>query len=218
MSLSEIERDAGLTQPLPSGERILWQARPGARAMAASVFHLRWVTGYFGVAAIFVGIAAHRGGLSGGQSVAAATLLVPVAAAVIAILSVIGRMTARATVYTLTNRRIILHIGIAYEMTVSVPLSSITGAALRRGRGPRGDVALKVRDTGGTGYVALWPHVRPWRFWTPQPMLRALPDVEAAADLIGDALVAFNTGGRTRPAPAPMPIPAPAATPTRVAA
>ncbi len=34
----------------------------------------------------------------------------------------------------------------------------------------------------------------------PQPSLRAVPDAEAACELIGEALVAFNAGGRQREA------------------
>lgn len=195
-SLSEAERAAGLTKPLPPAERILWQVRPAPRAMAARIFHLHGVATYFALAAAAVALAAWRGGRPPGQAIAEASLLLPFALASLGLLAILGRMTARATTYTLTNRRLILHIGIAYEMTVSVPLSAIRGAGLRRRADGSGDVVLSVKDAGGAGYVALWPHVRAWTFWRPQPMLRALPDVEAAAELIGDALVAFNAGGR----------------------
>jgi hypothetical protein len=38
----------------------------------------------------------------------------------------------------------------------------------------------------------LWPHLRPWRFATPEPMLRALTDAEAAAQILGRALAAAS--------------------------
>lgn len=205
MSLSPAERAAGLTAPLPPGEAILWQTKPVAGRMAASIFHLRVIAIYFAVAAIAVIASVHLQHRPVGQGIAEATLLIPFALAGFGLLALIGRMTARAATYTLTNRRLILHIGIAYEMTISVPLSAIVDASLRRGSDGGGDIAIAVRDGGGTGYVALWPHARPWRFLRPQPMLRALPDVEEAAERIGDALTLFNAGGRKpaalRPAP-----------------
>jgi hypothetical protein len=37
-------------------------------------------------------------------------------------------------------------------------------------------------------YVLLWPHIRPWRLRTPEPMLRALPDAAVAAAKLSEAL------------------------------
>jgi hypothetical protein len=51
-------------------------------------------------------------------------------------------------------------------------------------------------------YLVLWPHVRPWRLQAPQPMLRAIDDVAAVADLLAEALAADtarSTAVRSRP-------------------
>lgn len=200
MSLSEQERAAGLDTPLPASERIIWQGKPQPRALTRSIFHFRGLFAYAAVAAaiVFMSAASAR---PVGQALAETTLLIPVFLAAFGLLALIGRATARATTYTLTNRRLILHIGIAYEMTVSVPLSAVTNAALRRRRNGSGDIALSVCDGGGIRYIALWPHARSWRFLNPQPMLRGLSDPDSVADAIGEALVAFNAGGRRRAAP-----------------
>ena len=206
MSLTTAERAAGLDAPLPTGEHIVWQAKPSPRALTRGVFHLRGLGSYFIGAAIFVFILAVRSRPIG-QAIAETTLLIPFFLAALGLLSVIGRASARATTYTLTNRRMILHIGVAYEMTVSIPLSAIVNARLRRRPDGSGDIALAVGDDGGVRYLALWPHVRSWHFFKPQPMLRGLNDPATVVEAIGEALIAFNAGGRRRPsAPVDMPL------------
>ena len=73
-------------------------------------------------------------------------------------------------------------------------------ARIRPGFRGAGDIAFAVKDVGGLNYINLWPHARPWQFMPPQPSLRAVPDAEAACELIGEALIAFNAGGRQREA------------------
>ena len=46
------------------------------------------------------------------------------------------------------------------------------------------DIPLAVRDTRRVGYAVLWPHVRPWMFSQPQPMLRCVPDGEEYPRLV----------------------------------
>lgn len=210
--MTPAERAAGLTQPLPPAEHILWQGKPDRRQMTRDTFRFRWLAGYFAAAALLLFVTALRAGRPAGQGVAEMVLLLPVAALAFGILSLMGAAMARASSYTLTNRRLILHIGVAMEMTVSVPLSAVSGASLRRGRAGCGDIALAAKDLGGINVVALWPHTRAWHVFEPQPMLRAVPDVERVAELIGDALTAFNAGGRVRTAAiaAAPPEPAPA--------
>ncbi len=207
MTLSPAERAAGLTQPLPAGEQLLWQAKPDRASFTATVFRLRLICVWLGFAAVIVFGLALRAGRPAGQAIAEVTLLIPFALAGWSLLSLIGRASAGATTYTLTDRRLILHIGVAYEMTISVPLSAVTNAALRRTHRGCGDIALSVRDSGGAGYVALWPHVRAGHFMNPQPMLRSVPDVDEVCQTIADALVAFNAGGRVFRAPEPAVLP-----------
>ena len=210
MNMTLAERRAGLTDPLPAGETILWQSSPETRRMGESIFHYKWMALYVAGAMVLALWGERQSGTPFGQAFAMVLLAIPLAVIGFALLELLGRLTARAATYTLTNRRLIFRIGVALDMTISVPLSAVTNASVRHGKGPCGDIALTVKDTGGVGYLAMWPHVRPWHISAPQPMLRALPDVEAAAAIIGDTLAAFNAGGRVRtaaldtaPAPAP---------------
>lgn len=198
--MTPAELAAGLSQPLPPAERILWQGKPDRRRLTRDTFRFRWLAGYFGVAALLLFWNAVHGGRPVGQGVAEVLLLLPAAGIAFGLLTLLGAALARASTYTLTNRRLILHLGVAMEMTISIPLSAVSGASLRRGRDGCGDIALTAKDLGGINFVALWPHARSWRVFEPQPMLRAVPDVERIAGLLGDALVAFNAGGRTRAA------------------
>jgi len=53
-----------------------------------------------------------------------------------------------------------------------------------------GDIAFELRGSGRVGFVYLWPHVRPWRFRDPQPMLRAVADVAEVGEKLREALLA----------------------------
>ena len=42
------------------------------------------------------------------------------------------------------------------------------------------------------GHVLLWPHVRPWRYAHPQPMLRAVPDAAGLARMIAETRAQYG--------------------------
>ena len=93
-----------------------------------------------------------------------------------------------------------LRIGIALPTCVNLPLGQISAVDLALRTDGTGDLPLAVLGVPKLGYVALWPHARPWRLVTPQPMLRVVPDAGAVAALIARACVAANPNGRaTKP-------------------
>jgi len=106
---------------------------------------------------------------------------------VIALLLVVGYVQARATVYTITNRRVAMRIGAALTVTLNLPYSQIASADLRRGRGGTGTIALDLMGDTKLGYLVCWPHVRPWRMRRPQPALRSIPDAENVARILAEA-------------------------------
>ena len=59
-----------------------------------------------------------------------------------------GLAVGRTTVYTLTDRRVVMRIGIVLTLTFNLPLQRIAAAGLRRTRGGSGDIAL---DAAGPG-------------------------------------------------------------------
>lgn len=165
-------------------ETVLWQGAPNAIVLARTAFRTPVIAGYF---VLLAAIAVLFGGGLGG---AAVTLLA--GAAVMAILYAIALVSARTTRYILTDRRIILHVGMAIEKTINLPLAKIGAADLAdRGHG-YGEIALEVIGGHSLGYLLLWPHARPWRFSHPQPMMRGLANAATVAERLAKAVAAHN--------------------------
>ncbi len=160
----------GLPGRLPPGETILWQGGPDWRLFARSAFHLPLIGTYFAA----LGAA---GLLSG--STTGALLTFGAGAFCLALLAFLAWAIASSTVYTLTNRRIVLRYGIAFTKCVNLPLQLVGAADLRPHGSGRGDVVLRMTGSVPLSWLLLWPHVRPWRMKVPEPMLRALPDADA---------------------------------------
>ena len=122
----------------------------------------------------------------------------PVALAAAGILGLYAWLSARSSVYTITNRRVVLRFGVALPMTLNVPFAVIGNAALKPYRDGTGDIPLTLTGTERVSYVALWPHARPWRTAKPEPMLRSVPDAANVAKILGQALA---DAARERTAP-----------------
>lgn len=187
----------GLPQALPEGETLLWQGRPGTLAFAIHAFHVRFIIAYFAVTTLWRFANMQSAGAEGSE-IAAMT-----GAAVLALLVALGLVTglawlmARATVYTITSKRIVLRYGVAIRKYVNLPFDQIVSADMRRYGRDKGDVVLSLAATGGVGYLKLWPHVRPLRFLKPQPMLRSLDGVSAIAATLAGAIRAHAPGTTT---------------------
>ncbi|MCI1192614.1 PH domain-containing protein [Calidifontimicrobium sp. SYSU G02091] len=208
----DFEPVRGLPEALPAGEHIVWQGAPRWQRLAIDALHVRKVAVYFALLLawrVADGLAAGGGA---GAALAAAAWTLPLAAVAIGLLLLIGWLMARTTVYTLTNRRIVMRVGVVLGIAFNLPLARIASAALRRHRDGSGDIMLALSGPDRIAYLHLWPHARPWFVRQPQPMLRALADVDRVARLVADALAA--SAGQPRPALAEMPVagrPVPAA-------
>lgn len=189
----------GLPEKLPEGEHILWSAEPDWKAVALDVFHIRAIAIYAGIIVLWRAVAtAYDGG--GAVDVAAnAGLLVAVFGTGIAMLGVLAWLTATSTRYTITNKRVVMRIGVALTMSVNLPFKQILSADYREAPFGTGAIALTTAQTGGLGYLILWPHARPFHFSRPQPMLRGIKDSERVARILATALAAAHDG-RTAPA------------------
>lgn len=174
----EFEPVRGLPGPLPAGERILWQGAPDWRVFARTALFTRWVALYFGALAV---IALMNGSMYG----AVATLISGVI--LLGLLALFAYGVGRTTVYTITNRRVVLRIGVALNKCINLPLKMIASAQMRDHGRECGDIALDLTGRHRLGYAVLWPHARPFRIGRPQPMLRALPDAAKAAQILAEA-------------------------------
>ena len=180
----------GLPGPLPAGERILWQGSPTTAGLLVRVFHARLVIAWFSVCALAFGLAS--GAPDAALRVVGPTLAV--GAAGLGLLWLLAWLTHRTTLYTVTNRRIVLQAGIALPVTHNLPYAQIETAGLRGFTDGSGDLPLRLRPGLRIAYLQLWPHARPWHLSRTEPMLRSVPDAEAVAALLARALALHADG------------------------
>jgi cytochrome b561 len=178
MSEYDSEPVRGLPGLLPEGEHILWQSAPDWKRLALSALHIRLAAGYF---AVIVGWAIISGDI--GTAVGVSLL----GALMLGMCIAFAWAVARTTLYTLTNKRIVLRIGVALNKCVNLPLSEIESADLKMLDEGHGSIALSLKGAPRLGYLMLWPHARSLRFMRPQPMLRAIPDARDVAQLLFEA-------------------------------
>jgi hypothetical protein len=186
----EIEPVPGLPEDLPKGEAILWQGSPDWGDIALRVMHVRGVAIYFAVLFGYLGWAAYQAGAPIADAVMTTLRPTPIAAGAIVFLGLIAYAIARTTMYTITNKRIVMRFGLALPMTVNIPYTLVRSADLSE-HGRCGDLALAL-DAPRQSLIVLWPHVRPWHTTSPQPMLRSLSDARAVATTLAGALRAFH--------------------------
>jgi hypothetical protein len=94
----------------------------------------------------------------------------------------LASLTARTTVYTITNKRVVMRLGIVLTVSFNLPLKQVASADVRVLPKGFGDITLALKGSDRIGWVHLWPSVRPWRITKPEPTLRAIPDVELVAE------------------------------------
>jgi hypothetical protein len=188
VSEHDFEPIRGLPGDLPPGEEILWQGAPHWLTLAMQAFHIRIAGAYF--AAILLWRVSS--GLSAGESpphaIGAALTVAPIALIGLGTLAFFGWLNSRTTVYTITNRRVVMRFGAALTKAINIPFTIIEGAALKTYDGGAGDIALTLKAPNKIAFLQLWPHARPWRLAAPQPTLRALPEARAAADILTAAM------------------------------
>ncbi|MBE7211185.1 MAG: PH domain-containing protein [Gluconacetobacter diazotrophicus] len=180
----------GLPGRLPENERILWQGRPDWRVLARRALHLRVAAIWLALMLAWFAVAQWNSGQPA-RAVAGFAVLAAFGGVALGLLALTAFLLARSTVYTLTERRLVLRFGVAMTLSINLPLAVIDGAALRLFRDGSGDIPLRLRPgRQRLGYVVLWPHARPWRLSQPEPMLRAVPDAVRVSRLLADALAA----------------------------
>lgn len=205
MTEYENEPIPGLPGLLPAGERIIWQGSPEWRALARTAFHTRLIAGYFALLTAWATVSALA--VDGDLTGVVMTLLLGTIG--IALLHLLAWGSARTTLYTLTNRRIVLRIGIAVPKCINLPLGMIGAIDLAARADGTGDLPLTLAGSPKLGFLALWPHARPWRLSKPQPMLRSVPQAATVAALIARTCLAVNPDGSITTAETPRgPLPA----------
>ncbi len=186
----EVEPVPGLPSLLPAGERILWQGRPEWRALARHTFRLPYLAAYF---AVFVTIRAIVARQEGQGMHGALQVLLGVALGVgcIGVLTLVAWLNARATVYTITTRRLVMRIGVALPTTFNLPFKALASADVKSRKAGDGDIVLKIAGSDRIAWLHLWPHAQPWHMKTARPMLRAIAEPDYVAGVLADAVRAW---------------------------
>lgn len=177
----------GLPEPLPAGEEIVWRGSPDAIGLAVHALHIRVVGVYFAaLAAIAATRAVAQGdGFASAATSVGATLLG--GAAAIGVLMFLAFAMARAAIFTITTRRIVVRHGAAIPKFINLPFQQIMNVSIAR-RGRVGDIALELAEDGKVPYFHLWPFARPLRINKPVPLLRCLKTPDAAANALVRAM------------------------------
>lgn len=184
----EIDPVRGLPEMLPAGEHILWQGSPDWKVLAVRAFHARKAAIYF---AAILGWRVLSGLIEGeriGAIASAIALLLPFAVAATGLLVLMGWLSSRAAIYTITSRRVVMRIGIALPITLNIPFRVIEQASRKIHPDGSGDIPLSLAAPNRLAFLVLWPHCRPWRTARPEPMLRCIPDAAPVADILARAL------------------------------
>lgn len=174
----------GTPQP---DEQVLWKGRPKVALLARTAFHTRKLGFYMAGLTMIAWVA---------NNPTAAMVAAGLGVALIALLYLLAWYSARTTLYILTDTRIIMRIGMAIETRVNIPLKQVTSAHLRMRNKGHGDIAFELSGDRLLGNLLLWPHVRPWHYAMPQPMLRAVPDAERVAQMIAESRAQFGAIAR----------------------
>jgi hypothetical protein len=183
----EFEPQYGLPELLPANEKILWQGSPDFGAVALRIFHLRKVAVYFALMLAWNVASTMGDGGSFVDGLKSIALLGFLSVMGFAALTGLAWATARTAVYTLTDKRIVMRIGIALTLTFNLPLRLVKSASLRQHKDGCGDILIAMGGEDHIAWLHLWPHVRPWVLARPEPMLRAVPNAEHVAALLSQA-------------------------------
>jgi hypothetical protein len=183
----EFEPEYGLPEPLPAGERVLWQGSPDWRVLARHVFHVRTLALYFSAILLLRGAFVLSDGGTAAAALKAIGMTLPLVALALGIALGMAILSARTSVYTITDKRVTMRIGIVLNLTLNLPFKRIAGARFRPVGNGTGDIPLTLAGTDQIAYLHLWPHARPWRIAKSEPMLRCVPQGEEVARVLGQA-------------------------------
>ena len=194
MQEHDFEPIQGLPEDLPEGEVLLWQGSPDWKLFAYRGLHIRALIPYFTIILIWNWAAMFSDGVSASEIFLSMLTLCLAAWAALGLIGLFAWATARTTIYSITNRRIVMRYGLALPIIINLPFRMIDAVDLKvlvadPQNSGFGDVAVKIASSERLAYLVLWPHAKPFTYSNAQPMFRAIPNAQKVAHLLVDALV-----------------------------
>ena len=178
-----------LPSDVPLGEQVLWHGRPETLGLMRRAFRADFVLAYF--IALTIWNAASAPDAATSALIGAKTL--GIGAAALALLALLAFAHARASLYVLTTRRLVIKAGVALPIFINLPFSQIESAAVKLYADGTADIPVTIAKGQRVAYLALWPHARPFHFSLPQPALRAVAKGAEMADALSRALLAASS-------------------------
>ncbi len=155
--------------------------------LARRAFHLRKLAIYFGAMVALRAAFVIGDGGSALDALRSTTWPLALAALALSLVALLAWLSARATVYTLTDKRVVMRIGIVLTLTFNLPYKRIAAAGLHLDADGTGDLPLTLLPRDHIAWLHLWPHARPWKLARPEPMLRSVPDAQRVARVLSQA-------------------------------
>ena len=180
----EWEAEPGLPEALPQNEKMLWQGRPDVWRLSVEAFHVRKVAFYFFVLLLWQQVSMASDGLPWVDRLIVLIESFTLALIPLCLLGMAAWWAASTTLYSVTDKRVVMRIGIVLSLTLNLPYRQLRAADLRPGVSGHGDIALKLPEGDRIGWFHLWPHQRAWQLRSPQPTLRCIPRANEVGELI----------------------------------
>ena len=174
------ERLLALPEELPVGENVLWQGQPDFRSSLKRLFLLPHLLFYFLLLFIsFFLFETMEYGLKYSVVQLASNLLL--AGLAVVLFMGLCYLTVTTTKYTLTDKRLVMRVGIVLTVTFNIPYKKISSADHKVYSDGTGDISVDLTPPNKIAYVHLWPHCRPFHFGSPRPRLTCISEVEKVA-------------------------------------
>ena len=133
----------GLPERPPEGEVILWQGQPNWLRLTVDSLNLWWVLAYFIFLFVWRFISVSDL-MPIDQALLVSFPFLALALIVALLLLLVGFIQAKATVYTITNKRIVMRIGAALTLTLNLPFTEIENAAIASSSKNFGSIAIDL--------------------------------------------------------------------------
>ena len=188
---NEFEAQYGLPENLPEDEKILWQGSPVFASLVNKVFFLRLLIFYF---IFLLGFGLYWDFQKVPQSEALTNLLANflLSGFSLAALTLLAHLTCSTAVYTLTNKRVVMRIGIVLTLTFNIPFKQILASDFKKHSDGSGDISFSIDPSTKIAFIHLWPHCRFKSFAHPEPALKCVENVSDVAFLIHEAWTKYR--------------------------
>ena len=176
----EFEPTFGFPESLPASEKVLWQGSPCAWLIARRIFFLPHLFFYF-LTLSCLALILNSEVLTLKDLFIKFLSYMSLGMVAIFLLLAISYFISSTTVYSVTDKRVVMRIGIVLNLSLNIPFSKIETAAYKEYPDKSGDISLNLVPDNKIAYLHLWPHCRPWFFSSPRPRLSCLKDAEVVA-------------------------------------